>query len=184
MITQLTKKTEIKIYILYVMKHIGYPIEYDRLNDTLTSEGAVDYFGFSECFSELLETGNVKPAMGKTEECYQITDQGINVVDNLIDTLIPSVQRSALAAAVRLTSFDKRGAVTKYGYTPTDNGKFRFNFEICEYDISVFSVSVILETEEQAQQMEYNLSKKPDDIYKAVMALLSGRMDYLLNGTV
>ncbi len=185
MIAQLRKKTEIKIYILYVMKNIGYPIEFDRLNDTVTSDGAVNYFGFAECFTELLETGNViAKDTEEAKEGFIITEQGINVVDTLLDTLIPSVRRTALAAATRLTSFDKRGATIEHSAQELDNGRYLFNFRVNEYNKETFALTLTLESKEQLDRIESNLQKNPDGVYKCIMALLSGQANYLLDSTI
>ncbi len=176
----LTKKTEIKLYILFVMKHIGYPIEFSRLNDTVTADGPVDYFGFAECFSELLDAGNISSVSEDGKECFVITEQGINVVDNLLDILIPSVRRTALAAATRLTSFDKRGAKIEHGSERCSDGRYLFNFNVTEKNKDIFTLSLMLENKEQVERIEHNLAKNPDGIYKSIMALLSGQADYLL----
>ena len=185
MIAALINKTEIKLYILYVMKHIGYPIAYDKLNDTVTADGAVNYFGFAECFSELLETSNI--SVKETEEGkegFVITEQGINVVDTLIDSLPSIVRRTALAAATRLTSFEKRGAAIERHVTDLPDGKFLFTFRVTEYNKETFSLSVTLETREQLNLIKYNLEKDPDGVYKCIMALLSGQANYLLDSTL
>ncbi len=181
---QLKKKTEIKIYILYVMKNIGYAVTFDKLNDTITADGPVNYFGFAECFSELLDTNNIIRTEADGEEGFMITEQGINVVDNLLDTLLPSYRRTALAAATRLTSFDKRGALIEHTTKKQSDGSYEFTFRVTEYAKVVFSVTLNLSTREQAERIEYNLSKNTDGVYKSIMALLSGQADYLLNDTL
>lgn len=185
MIAELQKSTDKKIYILYVMKMIGYPVSFEKLNDTVASDGAINYFGFAECFSQLVETGNVQVLRNEEgEECFAITEQGINVVDNLLDSLVSSVRRSALAAATRLTSFEKRGASLDFKTTPLKDGRCNFNFTVTEKNEKIFSLSLILETKDQAERIEYNLSKQPDATYKSIMALLSGQADYLFYGTL
>lgn len=184
MLAQLRKKTEIKIYILYVMKNIGYPVGFDKLNDNITADGPINYFGFAECFSELLDTNNIMRTEAGGEEGFMITEQGINVVDNLLDTLLPSYRRTALAAATRLTSFDKRGAVIEHTIKKLDNGSYELTFRVTEYAKDVFSLALNLSTREQAERIEYNLAKNTDGIYKSMMALLSGQADYLLNDTL
>ncbi len=184
MIAALINKTEIKLYILYVMKHIGYPIAYDKLNDTVTADGAVNYFGFAECFSELLETANIAVKDSEGKEGFVITEQGINVVDTLIDSLPSIVRRTALAAATRLTSFEKRGAAIDQQITELDDGKYLFTFRVTEYNKETFSLSVTLETREQLNTIKYNLEKDPNGVYKCIMALLSGQANYLLDSTL
>lgn len=184
MLAQLKKKTEIKIYILYVMKNIGYPVEFDRLNDTVTADGPVNYFGFAECFSELLDTNNIAALTHGGKECFMITEQGINVVDALVDTLFPSFRRAALAAATRLTSFDERGAVIDHSIQKLEDGSYELIFRVQEQGKQIFSVSLNLPMKEQAERIEYNLGKNPDGIYKSIMALLSGQADYLFDSAL
>lgn len=181
---QLKKKTEIKIYILYVMKNIGYPVEFEKLNDTITADGPVNYFGFAECFSELMDTNNIMRVEQDGSEGFAITEQGINVVDNLLDTLLPSYRRTALAAATRLTSFDKRGASIDHSVRKLSDGSYELIFRVTEYERQVFSVSLNLSSYEQVERIEYNLSKNSDGVYKSILALLSGQADYLLNSAL
>ena len=166
------------------MKNIGYPVEFDKLNDTVSSDGAVNYFGFAECFTELLDTGNITTQEIEGKEGFIITEQGIHVVDALIDTLIPSVQRTALAAATRLTSFEKRGASIEHSSKELPDGRYLFTFRVNEYNKETFSLSVTLESKEQLDRIEFNLLKDPDGVYKCIMALLSGQANYLLDSTL
>ena len=184
MIAPLLKKTEIKLYILYIMKNVGYAISFDKLNDTVTADGAVNYFGFAECFSELLETANIAVEETDGKECFRITEQGINVVDTLADTLTHLTRRTAIAAATRLTSFEKRGASTETSTDELDDGRFLFTFRVKEYSKEVFTVSVTLENRDQLGVVQRNLEKNPDGVYKCIMALLSGQADYLLDSTL
>lgn len=176
----LQKKTEVKVYILYVMKNIGYAVDYTHLNDSITADGPVSYFSFTECFPELIETGNIKAIESDEGEKFVISEQGTNVVDNLLYLLIPSVQRAALACATRFTDFDKRGAVISCGYTENEDMSYRYRFEVKEKGEEVFSISLTLKNKEQVERIESNLQKNPDNIYKSIMALLSGQANYLL----
>lgn len=180
MINQLTKKTDIKIYILYMMKNIGYPLDFNTLNNAAVSDGAVDYFGFAECFAELLDTGNIRVEKEGSAELYVITEQGINVVDCLLDTLVQSVRHSAIAAATRLNSFIKRGASLSCNIKPIDNNRYLCDFNVEEKGEKIFLLSIILKNKDQAERVEYNLSNNADAVYKSIMALLSGQADYLL----
>lgn len=175
----LQKKTEIKVYILYVMKNIGYPVEFSKLNDTITADEPVNVFSFTECFAELLDTGNVDAVDVEGTECFVISERGLNVVEHLLYMLIPSVQKIALGAAARLVSFEKRGNTVTVKRTKTEKG-YRLGFAVEDKEERLFSLEVLLENKEQAKQMENNLSKNPEGIYKAMLALLSGQINYLI----
>ena len=45
----LKDKNDIKIFILYLMRNVGYPLEFENLNDIVVQDGVVGYFDFVEC---------------------------------------------------------------------------------------------------------------------------------------
>ena len=55
----LKDKNDIKIFILYLLRNIGYPLDFDNINDIVVQDGIVGYFDFADCFAELLDTGNI-----------------------------------------------------------------------------------------------------------------------------
>ena len=45
---QLKEKNDIKIFILYLMRNIGYPLDFSNINDIVVQDGIVNYFDFAE----------------------------------------------------------------------------------------------------------------------------------------
>ena len=48
MATLLKDKTDVKIFILYLMRNIGYPLPFTDLDVIVRQDGIVDYLSFSE----------------------------------------------------------------------------------------------------------------------------------------
>lgn len=61
---KMTLKTpeEIKIFILYLIDRIGYPISYTDLGTIVNRDGIIDYFAYCEFFCELVEAGLISEA--------------------------------------------------------------------------------------------------------------------------
>ena len=59
MAAPLKDKNEIKIFILYLMYKIGYPLEYNTITSIMIQDGVVEFIDFSECFMELVEGGMI-----------------------------------------------------------------------------------------------------------------------------
>ncbi len=171
----LAQKTEIKLYILYVMKNIAYPIDFNSLNDAVTSDGLVNYFNFADCFTELLETELV----AENNEGYILTDRGLNVCDSLIENLAPGIQRTAVAAATRYISFEKRGVKIDCRTAEKTDGRYLFEYKVTQKDDDIFSVSLMLESKEELRRIEHNMKNNTDNIYKGIRAILAGETDYL-----
>ena len=50
---------QVKVFILYLLEKIGYPLEYNDLATIVLRDGFVDYFDFVKNFHELLERGHI-----------------------------------------------------------------------------------------------------------------------------
>jgi len=180
--SQLRDKNDIKIFILYLLRHIGYPLDFVSINDIVVQDGYVGYFDFVECFAELLETGNILeiPAEEGREELYEITPQGIHVADNLDSRLLSSIREKSLKSALRFLSFRERGAKIKFDFRPLQNGRFLANCLITEKDEELLNVSLTLESGHQLERIRHNFYDKPEVVYKGIMAVLTGEVNYLI----
>ena len=73
--TRLYAEDEIKIFILYLMYHIGRPLEYSDINDIVMQDGFVGGIDFADCFADLLERGNVVELRDEARTLYHISEQ-------------------------------------------------------------------------------------------------------------
>ena len=47
----LTEKNDVKVFILYLMSNVGYPLEYAEVHDIVIQNDYVGYYDFAECLS-------------------------------------------------------------------------------------------------------------------------------------
>ncbi|MBE6631209.1 MAG: DUF4364 family protein [Ruminococcaceae bacterium] len=177
----LKDKNDIKIFILYLMRHINYPLDFANINDIVVQDGVVGGFDFAECFAELLDTGNVAEIKMNGNDLYLITDRGIQVADNLESRLLGMLKEKSLKSALRLLDFKKRGSEIKCSYEEQEDGRYRFDCYIKEKGKTLFDVSVYLDTKAQAEKMKYNFNDRPEIVYRGILALLSGEVNYLID---
>ncbi len=183
--SQLRDKNDIKIFILYLLRHIGYPLDFVSINDIVVQDGYVGYFDFVECFAELLETGNIRELCqedgDRKEELYEITSQGIHVADNLDSRLLSTIREKSLKSALRLLSFRERGAKVKFDFQPIAGGRFLAHCIISEKGEELFNVSLTLESSNQLERIRHNFYDRPEVVYKGIMAVLTGEVNYLID---
>lgn len=182
--SQLRDKNDIKIFILYLLRHISYPLDFVSINDIVVQDGYVGYFDFVECFAELLETGNIRELPSEEEggeETYEITPQGIHVADNLDSRLMSSIREKSLKSALRFLSFRERGAKVKFDYRPLPNGRFEATCIITEKEEELLHVTLTLESSNQLERIRRNFYDKPEVVYKGIMAVLTGEVNYLMD---
>lgn len=179
---QLRDKNDIKIFILHLLCNVGYPLDFVSINDIVVQDGFVGYFDFVECFAELLETGNVMeiPAEGDKEEMYMITEQGIQVADSLNSRILPTIREKSVKSALRFLSFREKGAKVKFDFDPLPNGRFVAICLITEKDKEVLKTSVVVESTTQLERIRLNFYDKPEVVYRGIMAVLTGEVNYLI----
>ena len=56
----LRDKNDIKIFILYLLKNLKYPLDFNTISDIVVQDEFVNYFDFAECFAELLDSGTIE----------------------------------------------------------------------------------------------------------------------------
>ncbi len=179
--TQLRDKNDIKIFILYLLRHIGYPLDFVSINDIVVQDGFVGYFDFVECFAELLETGNVEEIKDGEGETYLITPQGVSVADTLDSRLINMIKEKSLKSALRLLSFKERGAKLKFDFDNLPSGRFCAECIISEKDEEKLSVKLTLEGSSQLEKIRSNFYENPEVVYRGILAVLTGEVNYLID---
>ena len=60
MATQLKDENEIKIFILYLLDKIGYPLDYPSIGSIMMQDGIVNFFDFAQCFFSLVDAGHIR----------------------------------------------------------------------------------------------------------------------------
>ena len=179
MAKQLTDKNDIKIFILYLLKNIERPIDMVTLNDIVVQDGFVNQFDFMDCFYELCDTPAVRKFEKDGTEVYEITDEGSVAVEAMESSIIMTIRERSLRSAMRLLSFHSRGAKAQTSLEDADDGRCRMKCRYTDKNGEFFSLSVLFETRHQAELMRMNCNEDPELLYRGVMSILSGDINYL-----
>lgn len=177
---QFKDKNDIKIFILYLMMNIRYPLEFDDINDIVVQDEIVGCIDFAECFAQLLETGNIEELSEDGVLKYRITERGVQVADTLQSSIVSYIRTRSLKSALKLLSFKQRGAKINSSATKRDDGRYDLVLTISEKQDTPLQIKVIVDNETQLERIKYNFDEKPELIYRSVLALLSGEANYLL----
>ena len=180
--SQLRDKNDIKIFILHLLRHVSCPLDFVSINDIVVQDGFVGYFDFVECFAELLETGNVieLPTDEAGEELYEISPNGMIVAETLDSRILPTIREKSVKSALRFLSFRERGAKLKFDFEPLPNGRFVAKCIITEKDKEIMNVELTVESSTQLEKIRRNFYDKPEVVYRGVMAVLTGEVNYLI----
>ena len=177
---QLTDKNDIKVFILFLLKNIKEPLEFSLINDISIQDGYVNYFDFSICFGELVENGSIEELQGEKESVYRISRLGEEAVGNVEMRLFKTVREKALRSALRLLAFYKSGNRIRSSVTETEGG-YILNCVIEDNKRKLLDLSVFLTEKFYADTLRNNYEERAENIYKGVLALLSGDVNYIFD---
>jgi hypothetical protein len=194
----LKEKNDIKIFILYLMKNIGYPLDFNTISDMAVQDEFVNYFDFAECFAELLDAGTIEqirigdeimtePNIGKNgrpekkNELYRVTENGVQIVETLQSSLLNVIKEKSLKSAMRMLSFRLRGSEIKCTGDVRQDGRYNLDCEILENRIPIMKLELVVDSRQQMERLAYNFNERPEVIYRGIISLLTGDINYLID---
>lgn len=176
-------KRNVKIFVLYLMQNINYPLDYITLNDIIMQNDYVMYLDFAESFHEMLDAGLIEEC-GKNEAgdtTYIVSQKGTVVATELHSEILTSLLDKSLECALRYLDFKKRGIKISTSVEKREDGRFDLKCIIKEKDVVIMENSVVVDTENRARRMQENFRDHPEVVYKGVFALLSGNINFIFN---
>lgn len=176
-------KKNVKIFVLYLMENINYPLDYATLNDIVMQTDYVMYLDFAESFNEMLDASLILELPGEEENnpLYVVSDKGKCVARELNSDILRAVLDKSLSAALRYLDFKKRGVKVKTEINKLDGGRCELVCTMLEKGDVIFRTSVEVDTIQRAEGMRENFLSRPEGIYKATLALLAGNVNFLLD---
>ena len=190
---------QIKVFILYLLEKIGYPLEYTDIATIIIRDGLVDYFDFVEYFHQLLQANHIRmvPKEGDalsdgtaesadSEDCtenrmFEVTETGKKIAKGLSeDLLMTAVREKSYISAMRHLSLEKRKAVVTQSEEQDGTG-YIFHCSIKDMDGLALNLSVRADTFNQLSRMKQNFEERPDVIYRGIIALVTGNVNYLFD---
>ena len=181
--SQVGSKNNVKIFVLYLMENINYPMDFVTLNDVIMQTDYVMYLDFAEAFGEMTDDGLVE-CVGKDErdsELYFVTEKGRMIAAELKSDLLDSILDQSLACALRYLNFKKRGIEAKCTVTPEEGGKYKVACTFTEKGAEIFRTELLVDSKSRADRMKENFRERPEAIFRGVNALLAGNVNYLFN---
>ena len=197
---------QVKVFILYLLEKIGGTLDYSDLVSIVIRDGFVDYFDFVMNFHELLDAGHIlrvpkeetresgeeekealppdeKPAERSVElDSYRVSDTGRMIARGLADDLLlAAVREKSYISAMRHLSLEKREAVWDHRIEMVGDGTYLFHCAIRDKDGPALELTLRAGSYLQVSRMAMNFEDKPDVVYRGVVALVTGNVNYLFD---
>ncbi len=175
----LKTETDIKVFLLFLLDNIGYPLEYNVIMSIVaenTNDISLDY---SECLSRLVRSGHLVTDEMDGDTYYSVTEKGRMVAAELYDTLDRGFRERSLRAAMQYISLSDTGGSRKSFIEKTEENRYRVTLIAEDRFGEIMNLSLSVNSREEAQLIVDNFNNKPDGVYRGVLFATTGRMGYL-----
>ena len=173
----------VKIFVLYLMHNIGYPLDFVTINDIVMQTDYIMYLDFAEAFHQMLD-GELICTAGTDERgdtLYSVTHKGMVVAEQLRCDILPSILDQSLACALRYLDLKRRRVEIDCTSQKLPDQTFDVSFILREKNKTIMQTTVNVDTEYRSRQMREAFRDHPDVIYRGMIALLTGQVDYLFD---
>lgn len=160
---------DLKVLILYVLRRLPAPIDSEQLFEVCLCDNGVGYFDYSQCLSELVETGNVE----ETEEEYRITEKGIRNADAVCTSLPFSVRSAADRKIAPASEMLKRYNLIKTEQSE-ENGMCTVHLALSDGECSLMDLKLFCGSEDDARSIKRNFRKNAEKYYQRLIGILTG----------
>ena len=183
MALRLTEKSDIKIFTLCLLAQLERPIDKVTLHDICVQDEFVAPFDFLNEYYELIDMKAVEVKTNENgDEIVYLTHKGRETAETMKDRILPEILDHAVRSALQLISFKARGLTAHSSIEDMGGGKYMLTCRIGGADGDQMETKLVLESLRQAERMRINFDERSEFIYRGIMALLSGNMNYLAEG--
>jgi hypothetical protein len=129
----------------------------------------VDYFSFSECLGELVESGHLEKS---TDGLYGITERG-RKNSEICESSLPYAVRAK--AEKNITAYNrqiKRKGQVRSSVTQRPNGAFTVTLSLCDDVDELLSLDLMVAREDMAQDIAARFQAHAEEMYNGVLDVL------------
>lgn len=174
-------KRSIKIFILYLMENINYPLRFETIGDIIMQTDYVMYLDFAECFWELVDTGLIEETQEDGIAYYAVTDKGSFVARELRGAVTSVILHESMEKALSYLDFKRRGVVPRTDIEEASKGRFYIICTLTEKGECIFRQRLKVDTYERAKMIEANFHDRAEAIYRGIHAMMAGKVNYLFD---
>ncbi len=166
----LRSKNDIKILICYLLKSISTPLSEEDIVSVLQENNLANYFEVVSAFEDLKNMNNIYSY--DKNELYSVTETGKLIAEQLISSVPISVREKTLNTAINLLSKRQLEKENTVEITPLENGYSVKCTVVGDVNNSNELLSFMLYVPDllQANQVKENFQKRPDLIYRIILA--------------
>ncbi len=161
-------KLDIKILILFILRRLPGELSPEELLELCQGAGVLGYFDYSDCLSELEESGHLT----RGEEGYAITPKGAANAD-AVESSLPFSVRSRTEKGLRPIEERMRRQALITARHRVDEIGCTVTLAVNDGVGEILHVDLLCAGEEQARKIEKRFRKNAERSYQEILKLLT-----------
>ena len=176
---KLQSLTDIKIFLLFLLDNIRYPIDYMTLTKIISDNVEEVTFEYEACLRELVDSEHLLFDEIDGERFYMISDSGHLIAAELYDRLDPEFREASIKSAAKYISLSKSNATISSKIIELPDKRFEVTMGAKDMHGKLFSVSVTVNSRAQAENMVSKFETNPDSLHRGILFCVTGKLEFL-----
>lgn len=163
------EELDIKILILYILRRLPAKVSFEELTDFVMIDNGFDYFEYTKCLSELVDTAHVE----YNDNFYRITKKGEEHCDAVESSLPYSVRSKADTCIAPTVEQMRRDALIGTSHKVNNDGSYTMKLSLSDGMGDILKLSILTSDEVQTVAMEKFYRANAESIYHQIIRLLT-----------
>jgi hypothetical protein len=176
---KLRTMTDIKVFILFLLNNIGYPVDHSTVIEMLAENTEEILTDYDECLRELADDGHLLYDEYQGERYYMISDTGRMISSELYDTLDKDFREKSLKYSAKYTSLERSGATVSADVLEAPGKRYKVTMRISDSVGEIMCTSITVPSYAEAEKIKNNFESKPNGVYRGVLFSATGRFEFL-----
>lgn len=173
----LKTQTDIKVFILFLLEYIRYPIDRTTLIEIISENTEEIIIDYEDSLTELSESGHILLEELDGEKYCMITPSGRQVAHELVDTLDEGFRNKSIKSAMKFMSLSERGARHSADIIKMEDGTYTVHLRLADPTCELFNVKMNVSSLAEATGIRDNFRSRPEVVYKGFIVAANGKFD-------
>ena len=176
---KLLSKTDIKVFILFLLDTIRYPIDRTTLLKIMYENIESISIDFEECLFELVGDKHIYLDVQDEERYYMISESGRFVSAELYDMLDKTFRERVTQSVMRHMTLENSDTTVFSEIRERADRRFEVYLSASDNQGERFSLTMVTATRAEAERIRENYETRPDSVYRGILFSATGRLGYL-----
>lgn len=158
-----------KLIVLYMLDKVDFPLTNSQVSEFILDEGYTTYFKLQQAISELTQSGFIREESTHSRTFLHLTEEGEETIHYFKGDISPAIQKD-INDFLKDKKYDLKNEVSvKTDYYRTPAGEYAVQCQVLEQNAPLIDLTLTVPSEEEAQTISGNWTKKNQELYALIM---------------